>query len=257
MNEKLRLFFCIFCDFQLLASALQKDQMADFALHISADCFFKNFTQCKPETGFVHPALFYFEYIPFIDIYSISSRIALNKDKIFQMLLKFKLHLKRLTWDIVKVQKFQIFLNQTQYLHLHNAITLEAISRHSKTQESHQYVCVLVSFMVKTIKVKFQSTECGDQSLQEKYLLEMCKNLIKEWTEDSNGLKGRVKPGGGLLVRCNMQGALHSSPLSSHVIMDSSSSLQRVGNLQRHIISIETSKPCLCLQNLDRQGIII
>ena len=109
----------------------------------------------RKQVLFIQP-FFYFEYIPFIDIYSISSRIALNKDKIFQMLLKFKLHLKRLTWDIVKVQKFQIFLNQTQYLHLHNAITLEAISRHSKTQESHQYVCVLVSFMAKTIKVKFQ-----------------------------------------------------------------------------------------------------
>ena len=45
--------------------------MADFAIRISAG-FFKNFIQYKRKRGFVHAAVegFYFEYIPFIDIWS-------------------------------------------------------------------------------------------------------------------------------------------------------------------------------------------
>ena len=42
--------------FQFLATALQKDPMADFAFRISAD-FFKNFIQYKQERGFVHAAV--------------------------------------------------------------------------------------------------------------------------------------------------------------------------------------------------------
>ena len=74
----------------------------------------------RKQVFFMQP-FFVVEYIPFIDIYLISSRIALKEDRILLMLWKSKLYLKRLTWDKVKSQKFQIFLNQTQYLHLHNA----------------------------------------------------------------------------------------------------------------------------------------
>ena len=43
--------------------------------------------------------------------------------------------------------------------------------------------------------------------------MEMCKKL--KWPAESNGLKGRVRPCGGLLVvRCNTQRALDSSLLS-------------------------------------------